>query len=180
MKHLANVITATRFVFAAVVLLSVPLSPLFWVGYVCGGLSDLLDGPVARRLHQQSAFGAKLDSAADIAFILCACIAVFRSVAFPDWVIVAAGSIALVRFVSYGVGYRKFRTFAAVHTWLNKATGFALFVFPVLFAVLGIGAACGVICGVAFIAAAEELMITIRSKELDRDRKSVFHAGKPA
>jgi CDP-diacylglycerol--glycerol-3-phosphate 3-phosphatidyltransferase len=180
MTHLANAITASRFVFAAVMLLSEPLSAPFWAGYVCGGLSDLLDGPVARRLHQQSAFGAKLDSAADLVFILCTCIAVFRGVAFPTWVLIGGGTIALVRFISYGVGYRKYRTFATVHTWLNKATGFLLFLFPVLFALLGIGAACGIICGVAFITAAEELVITIRSRELNRDRKSLFRAGKPA
>ena len=180
MKRLANIITASRFVFAGLLVLSEPMSALFWVWYVCGGLSDLIDGPVARKLHQQSALGAKLDSIADIVFIACVCFAVLRSVVFPVWVIAGAVGIALVRFVSYGVGYRKYRTFATIHTWLNKATGFLLFIFPVLFALIGVGAACGVICGVGFLAAVEELVITIRSGELDRDRKSLFRFQKTA
>ena len=126
-------------VFAGLLVLSEPMSALFWVWYVCGGLSDLIDGPVARKLHQQSALGAKLDSIADIVFIACVCFAVLRSVVFPVWVIAGAIGIALVRFVSYGVGYRKYRTFATIHTWLNKATGFLLFIFPVLFALIGVG-----------------------------------------
>ena len=174
MKHLANGITASRFVFAALVLLSPPLSVWFWAWYACGGLSDLLDGPVARKLNQQSALGAKLDSAADFAFIACAAAAVFRGIAFPVWVFAAAGAIALVRFVSYGVGYLKFHTFAAVHTWLNKVTGFLLLLFPVLFALLGVDAACACICAVAFLAAAEELILIVRMRTLDRDRKSLL------
>ena len=179
MKRLANIITASRFVFAGLLVLSDPMSAPFWVWYVCGGLSDLIDGPVARRLNQQSALGAKLDSIADIVFIACVCFAVLRSVVFPAWVIAGTVCIALVRLISYGVGYRKYRTFATIHTWLNQATGLLLFVFPVLFALLGVGPACGIICGVAFAAAAEELVITFRSKELDRDRKSIFHAEEP-
>jgi CDP-diacylglycerol---glycerol-3-phosphate 3-phosphatidyltransferase len=173
-KYLANSITVSRFLFSGLLLLSKPLSPWFWVWYACGGLSDLLDGPVARQLKQTSALGAKLDSAADFVFIACAAIAIFRSVVFPVWALFGVGVIALLRFVSYGVGYRKFHTFAAVHTLLNKATGLLLFLFPVLFALLGVNAACAVLCAVALLAAVEELLIVARSDTLDRDRKSLL------
>ncbi len=147
---------------------------MFWTWYLCGGLSDLADGPVARKLSQQSALGAKLDSAADLAFILCAGIVVFRSASFPLWVLAAAGGIVLVRFATYAVGYRKYRTFAALHTWMNKATGLLLFLFPVLFRLLGVGAASGIICGIAMLAAVEELILMARSETLDRDCKGIW------
>lgn len=174
MKHPANFITASRFVFAGLILWAEPLSALFWAWYICGGVSDILDGPVARKLHQQSEAGAKLDSAADFIFILCVGIAVIRSNAVPVWVLVWVGIIVMVRFAAYAVGYFKYRTFSSLHTVLNKAAGALLFAFPVLYVVLGMNAACVIVCGVAFVSAAEELVITISSKELDRDRKSLW------
>ncbi|MBN1777905.1 MAG: CDP-alcohol phosphatidyltransferase family protein [Clostridiales bacterium] len=174
MKHLANYITASRFVFAGLLLLTEPFSGLFWAWYLCGGISDLLDGPVARKLRQQSAFGAKLDSAADFAFIVCAVVAILPRIDFPDWALVMIGAIVLVRCVTYGVGYMKYRTFATMHTYLNKATGFLLLLFPVLFWLTGINAASGIIGGIALLAAIEELTLMILSQTLDRDRKSIF------
>lgn len=174
MKHLANGITVSRFVFAGLLLAAPPLSVWFWAWYACGGLSDLLDGPVARKLKQTSALGAKLDSAADFVFIACVAVAVLRSIAFPAWALAGASAVALVRFVSYGVGMRKFRTFAAIHTLLNRATGLLLFLFPVLFALLGADAACAILCAVALLAAIEELVLVVRSDTLDRDRKGLL------
>lgn len=147
---------------------------LFWTWYLCGGLSDLVDGPVARITSGQSAFGAKLDSAADITFILCVAFAVLRSMVFPVWVVVFAGLIAAVRFAAYTIGYRKFRTFATFHTWLNKATGLVLFLFPALLYLLGTNPACGVICGIGLMSATEELWMMIRSKTLNRDRAGLW------
>lgn len=179
MQYLANYITASRFVFAALLVLSEPFSVWFWVWYACGGISDLIDGPVARKLKQQSAFGAKLDSAADLVFIACACVAVLRGVSLPAWGLAGIGAIAAVRIAAYIVGFHKFHTFAAIHTWLNKATGALLLVLPVLYQLLGIAAAFCIVGGVGLAAAAEELALVIRSKELDRDRKSIFSDKKP-
>jgi len=174
MKHLANGITVSRFIFAGLLLWTEPFSSFFWVWYLCGGISDLLDGPVARKLHQQSEAGAELDSAADFVFILCVGVAVVRSAVFPAWALTCALFIALVRLAAYGVGYYKFRTFSALHTVLNKAAGALLFAFPVLYRLLGKSAAFWVVCGVALVSAAEELILTIRSKELDRNRKGNY------
>lgn len=173
-KQTANFITASRFVFAALLLCAKPFSPLFWAWYLCGGVSDLLDGPVARKLGQTSETGAKLDSAADFFFLLCVGIAMLRSAAFPAWALVCAGGIALVRLGAYGVGYCRYHAFSALHTVLNKASGALLFAFPLLVSLLGMHAACALACGVTFVSAVEELLLTIRSKELDRNRKSLL------
>lgn len=178
MKHPANFITASRFVFAGLILWAEPFSALFWAWYICGGVSDILDGPVARKLHQQSEAGAKLDSAADFTFILCVGIAVIRSTAIPVWVLVCVGIIVLVRFAAYIVGYFRFRTFSSLHTVLNKAAGALLFAFPALYFVFGMNAACLIVCGAAFVSAVEEFVITISSKELDRNRKSLWAGDK--
>lgn len=174
MKSAANFITASRIGFAAAMLLFAPFSAAFWVCYLCAGLSDLLDGPVARALKQQSSFGARLDSAADFVFA-CAIVTVMAiCVSIPVWLWVCAALIALLRFFGYAIGYCKFRTFSALHTYANKAAGTLLFASPLIFAALGIQIGGALLCGVAAASAAEEVFITIRSSNLNRDRKSMF------
>ena len=42
----------------------------FWVLYLIAGLTDMLDGFLARRWGVESKFGARLDSLADFVFVL--------------------------------------------------------------------------------------------------------------
>lgn len=70
MKRLVNAITCTRFVIALILVLAAPSSAWFWAAYGLGAVSDVLDGLLARRFGVQSDGGARLDSAADIAFLL--------------------------------------------------------------------------------------------------------------
>lgn len=67
MKHLPNIITALRFLGAVCLLLCNPAGTAFWVIYGLCGVSDMVDGYLARRLHAESKTGAVLDSMADIA-----------------------------------------------------------------------------------------------------------------
>ena len=72
MRHLANCLTAARIVLAVCLLGTEAGSPAFFTLYTAAGLTDLLDGPAARRTESQSAFGARLDSAADLVFFAAA------------------------------------------------------------------------------------------------------------
>ena len=173
-KNLANMITASRIAFALAMLLSPPFSAAFWVFYLCGGLSDVLDGPIARKLNQQSDAGARLDSIADLVFAAALAIVVIRDIHIPMWLWLCALFIALLRGVSYGVGFFKYRAFASLHTYLNKAAGAAIFALPLLYALLGLAASASIVCLVALASAVEELAITTKSKELDRDCKGLF------
>ena len=80
----------------------------------------------------------------------------------------------MVRLATYGLGVLKYHAFCSLHTYANKVTGLLLFCAPVLYALLGITIAAVILFAVAFLSAAEELLITISSKQLDRDRKSLF------
>ena len=79
MKRLVNAITCTRFVFALILVLAAPGSAWFWAAYGLGAVSDVLDGLLARRFGVQSDGGARLDSAADIAFLLALTAALLRA-----------------------------------------------------------------------------------------------------
>lgn len=173
MKNIANVLTASRLFFAAGMVLALPFSAAFWGCYLGGGISDLLDGLVARRLHIQSDSGAKLDSAADLVFAAAIAVVVVRSVPLPAWLWVCAGCIAAVRLAGYGVGFVKFHTFSALHTYANKATGALIFAFPLLYALLGLTASGVILCAAALFSAAEELAITVSSPTLNRNCKGI-------
>ena len=65
-KHIPNIITTLRFLGAACLLLCNPAGTAFWVIYGLCGVSDMVDGFLAQRLHAESKAGAVLDSVADI------------------------------------------------------------------------------------------------------------------
>ncbi len=66
LKNLPNFITAMRMVGTVALLLTEPLSVCFYVVYALTGITDALDGFIARKLKVTSELGAKLDSAADL------------------------------------------------------------------------------------------------------------------
>ena len=141
MKRLVNAITCTRFVFALILVLAAPGSAWFWAAYGLGAVSDVLDGLLARRFGVQSDGGARLDSAADIAFLLALTAALLRARQLACWLLYAAGAVLLIRSVTYAAGFYKFRTFVSLYTTLNRAAGVVLVGYPVLAVLLGQGTA---------------------------------------
>ena len=67
---MANIITGIRIVLSAALLICPALSPTFYVLYMTAGLSDMIDGTVARRTGTASDLGSKLDTVADIVFVV--------------------------------------------------------------------------------------------------------------
>jgi len=80
-------------------------------------ITDSLDGFLARRLNQASAFGAQLDSWADLAMILGLTLGVWHL--YPDF-IREEFPYAVVALLSYGVpfvvGFLKYRLVLSFHT----------------------------------------------------------------
>lgn len=173
-KNLANIITITRIICAVALIGLVPFSPLFWGLYVYCGVSDFLDGLIARSMMQQSELGAKLDSVADVTFFFAVLFSVVSSNTLPSWVWICTIVIMLIRVLAYWIGYKKYRTFSALHTLANKVTGGFLFGVPILLKVFGVTATTIILCLLSMFSACEELLITVLSKNLDRNRKSIF------
>ena len=171
---MANRITFLRIPLAMAMLVTAPFSGAFGAVYVCCGLTDIADGFVARRLHQQSAFGAKLDSVADLVFAVCIAVFVMVTIKIPIWLRACMLGIALLRLLSCGMGFYKYHVFAPLHTYANKLTGVLVFMTPVLYRLCGLPFTGIVLCTAAFLSSLEELIITIQAKEWKRDCKSIF------
>ena len=176
-KNIPNYISIARILASIGLVFVKPLSSLFFFLYIVCGVSDALDGYIARRLGVSSKFGQVLDSVADLIFIGIVLLIFIPIINLPQWILIWIIIIALIRFLSIIIGYIKYRQISFLHTIANKFTGLVLFFFPMFFAVLGRDLTAILICCIASISATEELIITVTSKTLERDIKSILVNG---
>ena len=66
---MANIITCSRVLFSLILLFTKAFSTSFYALYIMAGITDVLDGIVARKFKLESEFGEKLDTVADICFV---------------------------------------------------------------------------------------------------------------
>mgnify|MGYP003311329318 CR=1 FL=1 len=69
-----------------VMLLFPAFSNPFWILYCWGGFSDMIDGTLARKMNATSELGSRIDSVADLVFVICSAIIILPSVDFPLWI----------------------------------------------------------------------------------------------
>ena len=100
----------------------------FWVIYLIAGLTDMLDGFLARRWGVESKFGARLDSLADFVFVLTVGYKFFPLLKLPATLWMMIGLIALVKTVNAISSYVVKHRIEFLHTKVNKLTGFLLFI----------------------------------------------------
>ena len=153
---MANAITIFRMV-ASIVLLFCPVfSPAFSACYLMAGVSDMLDGFVARKTNSSSRFGARLDTIADFVFVGVCLIKLLPVLSIPSWLYGWIGIIALIKVVSIISGFAVQKKFVAVHSVMNKATGALLFLLTLTIPVLPLKYSAIVVCALATVAAIQE------------------------
>lgn len=153
---MANLITSCRILFSLPLLFFPALSPEFYGLYIAAGLSDMLDGFVARRTGSTSALGARLDSIADLVFLVVCLIRLLPVLALPAWLWVWAGLIALLRLVNLVSGYVCRGKPMLLHTGANKLTGALLFLLPLSLDFLAVSYTAAPLCALASFAAIQE------------------------
>ena len=162
-KNLANIITMMRVVLSLPLLLSEPLSPSFYILYCLCGLSDMVDGFVARRTNSESRFGERIDSLADIVFVAVCLCKLLPVIDLPVWICVWAAVIALIKVVSVVIGFVLAHSFVALHSMMNKMTGFTLFLFPFLVCIKGINIVAASVCMLAYLHAIHDFLVVIKT-----------------
>ena len=128
MKHLPNAITALRFLGAVCLLFFDVGSVAFWVIYIVCGISDMLDGYLARKLKCESKTGAVLDSLADLVFVASCCYKLIPALAFPKWLWIWVGAIVAIKIINQICALVIYKKCVFPHTVANKVTGVLLFV----------------------------------------------------
>lgn len=131
-RHIPNIITLSR-IPMAVVLPFVQSSPaIFWTLYLLCGLSDILDGAVARLTGTVSRLGERLDTLADIVFVAVWMVLFIPAINIGRWLWIWTGIIAFIKVVNVISGLAMKKSFVAKHTPANKATGILLFLLPMI------------------------------------------------
>ena len=176
MKHAANLISILRILASPLLLIVVPLSPMFFAIYLFCGLTDALDGFIARKTHTETTFGAKLDTVGDIVFTVILIVFLFGMINLTSVMIIWFIAIFTIKILSIIVGYIKYKSFSPLHTYLNKITGVLLFLLPVMITFLPKSAGIYTILTFASISAIEELLIIAIKKNYNANRKSFIHS----
>ena len=153
---MANALTICRIVLCAALLMTKAFSPAFFSVYALAGLTDMLDGYVARRTNSESELGARLDSVADLVLVVVCLAKLLPAIDPPTWLWVWVAAIALVKVVNVASGLAVERRLVMPHTVANKAAGLVVFLVPFAIPLFGITVPAIIACAVATFAAVQE------------------------
>ena len=167
-KNIPIFVTSFRIIGTVCLLFLDALSKPFYIVYTLAGISDALDGFVARKLKVSSEFGAKLDSVADLLFYSVMAVKILPILLkkLPTEIWIAVGIILFLRLCSYLIAAWKYKRFASLHTYMNKVTGAGVFLIPYVILLPFFVVYCAILSIIAGIATCQELFIHIGNKEL--------------
>lgn len=176
MKHVnaANCITMVRIIGTMCLLFVAPFTVPFYIVYTLAGLSDVFDGYVARVTKTSSAFGAALDSFADLTLYAVMVLKIFPALldTLPVGIWYAVTVIVVIRIISYLFVAIKYKRFASLHTKLNKITGFAVFMIPYMLKISCVAVPyCITACSISGISTIQEIIIHMKSSEYEGKEK---------
>ena len=125
--HWPNVISIQRITGSVGLLFCDVAGWMFWALYALCGISDMVDGTLARKLHAETQAGAVLDSVADIVFVACCAIRLLPVLEIPVWLCIWAGIIVTIKIITQISALVVCKRFCFPHTLANKLTGLLLF-----------------------------------------------------
>ena len=155
-KHLANIITGLRIIGSVVLLFFDVPSLQFYITYLLCGFSDMIDGAIARKTNAVSSFGSKLDTVADIVFMVVCAVKLLPMIYLPIWVWMWIAVIALIKVTNIVWGFVRKKQLVDYHAVLNKITGSLLFLLPFTLQFIEPMYSFAVVCMIATIAAIKE------------------------
>ena len=155
-KQVANIITLSRIVCSIWLLLLPVCSLRFYIIYIFCGLTDMVDGTIARNTHSATELGSKLDSIADLIFVVVAFLKLLPLITLPRWIWVWIAIIATIKVANIVFGWILEKRLAIEHTLMNKITGFLLFLLPLTLSFIELKYSTAIVCAVATISAIQE------------------------
>lgn len=178
MKQIPNIITSSRIILSFIILFVDIHSISFIFTYLLCGLTDVLDGLIARKYLLQSKCGARLDSFADFIFFTIVMIKLALNIRISYYIVLWIILIFCIRISSLIIVKIKFHFFAILHTQLNKLTGLILFLFPIIYRIVEIEVLLKIICIIATFSSVEEMIIHLSTKKIILNRKSFWDKDK--
>ena len=127
---LANFITGSRIIFSLAMLIFPVFSAGFYFCYMLAGITDMIDGTVARKTNSVSEFGSKLDTVADFVFVAVCIIKLIPVLNVETWMYIWIAVIFVIKVINIVSGYVMQKKLVAVHSVINKVAGALLFALP--------------------------------------------------
>ena len=153
---MANIITGIRIICSIALLFFPAFSLAFYTLYIVAGISDMIDGVVAREMGSVSEFGTKLDTAADFILVVVCLIKLISIIHVPKWLIIWIIVIAVIKAINLISGYVMRKEIVVLHTAMNKVTGILLFVLPLTLTFIDLKYSGAVISTLATFSAIQE------------------------
>lgn len=177
-KQCANIISTARIIAAVSLFFFSKVSYPFVIVYVFCGITDLLDGRIARKLNITSSLGALLDTVGDILTYLAFIKILIMQNLIPGWFLVWYIIAMLGNLVAAIIAQKRFGEFYFIHSLFGKALGAVLFILPLMLRVTdkipNNNYIClSVICVVATLSAFETIYIQLKAKEKLTDVTSI-------
>ena len=162
-RYIANLITGCR-ILCSILMISFPVfSARFYAAYLICGLSNMADGAAARKTNSSSPFGAVFDTAADFVFVSASFVKLVPHLSLSKDLLIWIAVIAIIKSVSIAAGFIKCKKPVAVHSVMNKLTGFLLFLLPLSLNFIALKYSSVLVCTVATAAAIEEGYIVVKN-----------------
>ena len=165
-KQIANIITLCRILGSIGLLFCPVFSDRFYVLYLFCGLTDMVDGTIARKTGAACSFGSRLDTVADFLFVISYFVKLVPVIRIPVWIWVWVAVIAVVKLVNLVWGVTQTKQIPALHTIANKATGLCLFLLPLTISFVDLQYTAPVVCVLATIAAIQEGHYIVKGSDI--------------
>lgn len=156
MRHLANSITISRILLSVILLPTKTFTLPFYFLYIYCGVSDMVDGVIARRTDSTSRAGASLDSIADILFTAVCMVKILPVLELKNWMWEWIGIIILIKIINLVYGFICCRKMVFLHTVGNKVTGILLFLWVIINQWIPKEISVFILCATATFAAVQE------------------------
>lgn len=177
-KHLANIISLSRVAGAIALFFFNDISTAFLIIYVLCGITDLIDGPIARKTNSTSPLGATLDTVGDVATYLALTKVLIIKKLVAGWILAWILSAGVLFGVGALISKRRFGKLYLPHTYLGKIFGGAVFVLPLAMQFMPGYVWMSVICSIATVHAFELLYVQLKNKTAKDFVPSALHVNK--
>ena len=124
----------------------------------------MIDGTIARKTNSATEWGAKIDTAADLAFVTASLIKLLPTTPIPQWLWAWGAVIAIIKIANILWGYATQKQFVALHTMLNKLTGLLLFLLPLTLSFIDLKYSFIAVCTIATCAAIHEGIYVVTNR----------------
>lgn len=180
LKSVPDILSFVRLLLVPVVWTLAALGMSFWTGaaLLAAGLTDVLDGVIARRWSIITPYGSRLDSIADtlMEISMAGAVLILRPDIFTGQALILSLWMA-IEVSSILLGWIKFRRIANLHLYLTKAAGVAAYAFVIYTFLIGYSEALFYAAvTLLIISSLECLLLQLLARSVDEHMKSIYHA----